>query len=528
MAKSGTSAGTNARRRVEVPARAAPASRAAGATTAPTAPGHEAVLPRAERRHELSTYAGALAWLMDRVDIERMTPSRVSSDMLKLERMHALLRELDDPHLAIKTVHVAGTKGKGSTCEMAAAGLEGCGYTVGLYTSPHLLDVRERVRINRKPVGQADFTRLAQRVEQAVRRLDLSKFVEPSPPPAATAGASGASTAARNAMAMEPTFFELTTAMAFLYFAEQAVDIAVIEVGLGGRLDATNVVRPEVCAITNISRDHTQILGDTVEQIAAEKAGIMKPGVPVLTYQQTPGVLEVLRATAERVGCPLQVLGTDIELQQRFEDSKSHGALMRVGIATARNNFEHIAVPLRGEHQALNCGLALAIMDRLCERGFVCPEPRVTAGLASVSLPGRMEMVWKKPRVYIDGAHNTESIKALFKTLGTYVAYDSLVLIFGCAADKDYAGMLAEVALGADKVIFTKAAENARAADPRELARKFVELGKMAQVAPRLEDALALAQGAVARDDLVCIAGSFYLAGEAKKHFASLAAKRGG
>lgn len=502
-------------------------------------------------RHDLSTYSGALAWLMDRTDVERLSPSRVTSDMLKLERMRAILAALDNPHLAIKTVHVAGTKGKGSTCEMTAAGLEGCGYTVGLYTSPHLLDIRERIRINRRVVSQAEFARLAQRVDSAVRKLDLTKYAEPEPKGAGARTASSAGAAAQTANgattapSLEPTFFELTTAMAFLHFADQAVDIAVIEVGLGGRLDSTNVVQPEVCAITNISKDHTQILGDTLEKIAAEKAGIIKPGVPVLTYAQHPSVLEVFRAKAAEVGAPMQVVGADVEFSMRFEDSSPRrssgaagttgtgtggggGGLMRVGLATSRNVFEHIAVPLKGEHQALNCGLALAIMDRLCERGFVCPEPKVTAGLASVHLPARVEQVWKHPRVYVDGAHNTESMKALFKTLGTYVTYDSLVLIFGCAADKDIAGMLGEIALGADKVIFTKAADNARSADPRDLAKRFMELGKMAQVAPKLEGALALAQGAIGRDDLVCIAGSFYLAGEAKKHFANLATKRSG
>ncbi len=463
---------------------------------------------------------------MDRPDVERLSPSRVTSDMLKLERMRAILAALDNPHLAVKTVHVAGTKGKGSTCEMTAAGLEGCGYTVGLYTSPHLVDIRERIRINRRMVSQAEFARLAQRVDAAVRTLDLTRFAEPVPKGAANGGVAAA--ASPTVANLEPTFFELTTAMAFQHFADQAVDVAVIEVGLGGRLDSTNVVQPEVCAITNISKDHTQILGDTLEKIAAEKAGIIKPGVPVLTYAQHPSVLEVLRAKAAEVGAPMQVVGTDVEFSMRFEDSPALGGLMRVGLATSRNVFEHIAVPLKGEHQALNCGLALAIMDRLCERGFVCPEPKVTAGLASVHLPARVEQVWKHPRVYVDGAHNTESMKALFKTLGTYVTYDSLVLIFSCAADKDIAGMLGEIALGADKVIFTKAADNARAADPRDLAKRFMELGKMAQVAPKLESALALAQGAIARDDLVCITGSFFLAGEAKKHFASLAAKRGG
>lgn len=510
MAKDGTSKGTQSSA-VGTPAKT---RRAPVAVTSSSVMGAKANAQSAatgvEPKADLTTYPGVMSWLLDRVDVERLRPSRVTGDMLKLERMHALLAELENPHLSVKTVHIAGTKGKGSTCEMTAACLEASGYTVGLYTSPHLVDLRERIRLNRRPVSQADFVRLAQRVDEAVQRLDLRKFSDDG------------------ATEEQPTFFELTTAMAFVYFAEQAVDIAVIEVGLGGRLDATNVVRPEVSAVTLISLDHTQILGNTLELIAAEKAGIFKAHVPALTYAQNPAVLEVLQKKAEEAGTSLHVVGRDIEFSHRFENSAPHGPHVRVSLSTARSIYEHLMVPLKGEHQAMNCGLALAILDRLSERGFSCPEARVTEGLASVQLAGRMEMVWKKPRVVADGAHNTDSIKALIKALGAYVPYDSLVMIFGCAADKDFPSMLNEIALGADKVIFTKAAGNARAADPRDLARKFIEVsGRMAQVAPNLAEALQLAQRAVGRDDLVCITGSFYLAGEAKKHFQNLSMKRG-
>jgi dihydrofolate synthase/folylpolyglutamate synthase len=450
----------------------------------------------------LAGFPGAVKWLLDRTDVERMRPTRAVADLLKLDRMHKLVDLLGDPQKAVRHVHIAGTKGKGSTCEMTASCLEACGYTVGVYTSPHLTDIRERMRINSRQISHADFARIAQRVADAAANLpDLEDD--------------------------EPTFFELTTAMAFLYFAEEAVDVAVIEVGLGGRLDSTNVITPEVAAITSISLDHTQILGDTVELIAAEKAGIFKPGVPALTVPQKPGVVEVFRDMAARVGCPLQVVGQDIDFSMRFEASPNHGPQARVCLTTARNNYEHLVVPLRGEHQATNCGLALAILDKLTERGFHTPEDKVTRGLAAVRAPGRMELAWPSPRVIVDGAHNTDSVRCLIKAIGANVPYDSMVMIFGCAADKDIDGMLAEVALGADKVVFTRASTNARAADPKDLARRFNEdQGKMAQTADSIAEAFALATRAVNREDLVVVTGSFYLVGEAKKHLAGVAARR--
>lgn len=457
----------------------------------------------AKKGPALGGFPGAVKWLLDRTDVERMRPTRAVADLLKLDRMHELMHLLGDPHRAVRHVHVAGTKGKGSTCEMTASCLEACGYTVGVYTSPHLVDIRERIRINSRIISHADFARVAQRIADAAANLPDK--------------------------AGEPTFFELTTAMSLLYFAEEAVDVAVVEVGLGGRLDSTNVITPEVAAVTSISLDHTQILGDTVEQIAAEKAGIFKPGVPALTIPQKPGVLEVFRDAAARVGCPLQVVGHDIDYSMRFESSPGHGPQARVCLTTARNNFEHLVVPLRGEHQALNCGLALAILDKLSERGFNTPETKVTRGLAAVRAPGRMEMAWPSPRVLLDGAHNTDSVRALIKAIGANIPYDSMVMIFGCAADKDIDGMLAEIALGADKVVFTRAAANARAADPRELARRFGEShGKMSQVTDDIAQAFAVATRAVNREDLVVVTGSFHLVGEAKKHLAGVAAKRAG
>lgn len=456
----------------------------------PTDRGDAPALPRHPK--SFPNFQAALDWLYDRINVERARPSQLDKHVFKLERMRALMEVLGDVHRAFRSVHVAGSKGKGSTCEMTASCLQGCGYTVGLYTSPHLVDIRERIRINRQVIPEDDFTRLVAKVSAAAEKVSKDHG--------------------------EATFFELLTALCFLHFAEQAVDIAVIEVGLGGRLDATNVITPEVAAITSIQLEHKEILGDTLEKIAREKAGIFKPGVPALTYAQQPSVMTVFREVAAEVGCPLFELGKEIDFSYRFEANNELGPHVRVCLNSNRSNFEHLPVPLKGEHQAHNAGLALAIVDKLRERGFDTPERKVATGLAATPNHGRLEFVWDQPRILVDGAHNPESIGALMRSIGSHVRYDSMVVIFGCAADKDIPGMLTKLSTGADKIIFTRSDNNPRAVDPRDLQRKFSEVShKMTQITPDLKSALNLAARAVGRDDLICVTGSFYLAGEAKK-----------
>lgn len=441
----------------------------------------------------ITSFEEALDFLHTRTNVERTRPNKVDPAVFKLDRMRALLAKLGNPHEGGRYIHVAGSKGKGSTCEMIASCLAACGYTTGLYTSPHLVDVRERMRINGHMISKSDFAEFIAKTAAAARAVER-EF--------------GAA-----------TFFELTTAAAFLYFSAQAVDVSVIEVGLGGRLDSTNVITPDVAVVTAIQLEHTHLLGNTLEKIAAEKAGIFKPGVPAITIpQQKPSVTQVFRDAAQQVGCTLSVLGEDIEFSYRFEASAELGPHARICLTTPRSTFEHLPVPLRGEHQALNCGLALAAIDKLRERGFETPERDVATGLARTPNHGRLELIWKSPRIIVDGAHNPESIAGLVKAIGAHVRYDSMVVIFGCAADKDVAGMLSKIALGADKIIFTRAGANQRAMDPRELQRRFAEVStKMTQIAPSLKDAINIAARAVGRDDLICVTGSFYLAGEAKK-----------
>ncbi len=466
----------------------------------------KAISPRPPRRGggpavtEITTYPAALRYLQDRVDVERMRVVRYDEPIFRLDRMRALLSPLGDPHEDVRCVHVAGTIGKGSTVAMIASMLQGCGYGVGQYTSPHLVDVRERVMINGQPISKGEFTELMKQVGAAAATLPH-----------------------------EPTYFELMTALAFKHFADQAVDVAVLETGLGGRLDSTNVVTPLVSVITRIDFDHTQILGRTLAEIAREKAGIMKPGVPCLTIEQEPEVEQVFIEAAAALQAPLDILNKTIEFSSRFGTSEALGPHTRVCVLTERCQFMHLPVPLAGEHQALNCGLALAAVATLMDNGFACPEVALHTGLAATSLPGRMEVVWNKPRVLIDGAHNPSAVGALMRSVGAYVPYDSMICIFGCCEDKDIPAMLDRLALGGDKVVFTRARTTPRAADPEELHRVFTErTGKMSQVAPDLRSALELATRAVGRDDLICITGSFYLVGEAKRHFEQMAKKVSG
>ena len=441
-----------------------------------------------------ANYQTALRWLYDRPNVERLRPSRVDQSVFKLDRMHKLLEALGNPEKDLRIVHVAGTNGKGSVVAMTASCLRSAGYAVGVYTSPHLVDIRERVQINDQLMAHAAFSEHLHRVGTAAQGLpaDLG----------------------------EATFFELMTAMALLYFAEEAVDAVILETGLGGRLDATNAVTPDVTAITKIDFDHRLFLGDTLEEIASEKAGIFKPGVPALTIAQEPEVIEVLRKKAEEVGCTLEVLGQEIEFSSRFEANQQLGPHMRIGLTTDRSNFEHVPVPLPGEHQAQNCGLALAILDKLGAGGFDLPEMRVLEGLESTVVPARMEIVrGERHRVLLDGAHNPSALAALVKAIGAHVPYDSLIMIFGCAADKDVDALLEQVSLSGDKVVFTKAKGNPRAADQHDLARRFeAKYPKMYQIAETLEEALVIAEQAAGRDDLVVVTGAFYLVGEAKKH----------
>ena len=438
------------------------------------------------------SYQQAMDYLFERTDYEKEQRLRYNVTTFNLDRMKKLLSLVGNPHKKIQTVHIGGTKGKGSTATMLARMLEANNYKVGLYTSPHVVHLHERITINSEMIDQTAMRDLMNRVHAPVEKMSKNDA---------------------------PTFFEIMTALAFMYFLDMAVDIAVIETGLGGRLDSTNVIKPKVVGITSLSIDHQQQLGNTIDCIAEEKAGIFKKGVPVITVQQEPAAMKVLKSRAVAANAPLSITGSDIDFSHRFETSREYGPHTRICLSTPTSKFEHLRVPLHGKHQAINCGLALAMLDKLKSAGFTIDNEKATEGLDKVSLAGRMEMICHDPRIMIDAAHNAASIKALIHAIGQNIPYDSMVVIFGCNNDKDVRGMLEKLQYGADKAIFTRS-NSAKAMPPEELAEMYTEIcGKMCQTAASLGQALQLAKSAVSREDLILITGSFYLIGQAKTRF---------
>ena len=437
----------------------------------------------------MRTYRAALDFLNSRTDYEKMVRVGYNHTNFNLSRMLRLLAGLGNPHRKLNVVHVAGTKGKGSTCHMLASMLQHAGFRTGLYISPHFVNIRERISVDGRMVSEPEFTRLMAKIAPVVDRLKRDN----------------------------PTFFEIMTAAAFLYFVDKKVELAVIETGLGGRLDSTNVVSPEVCAITNISYDHVAQLGNTLEKIAEEKAGIFKSGVPVICAPQPENVKRVLRKAAAAAKCDIKFIGDDVEFSYRFESSRATGPHIRVCMATPTSRFDHLQVPLLGEHQAYNCGVALGAIDALRAAGYDIPVQAAIDGLAKVHAPGRLETIREHPRTVVDAAHNAASIAALMRGIGQNIPYDSMVVVFGCSLDKDIDGMLSQIQLGADKVIFTSTG-TPRSTDPHELHARFQEKSqKMAQVGEQLTDAYRIARSCVTRDDLICITGSVHLVGLAKR-----------
>jgi dihydrofolate synthase/folylpolyglutamate synthase len=439
------------------------------------------------------TYDQAMQYLFDATDYERQQKLRYNVTTFDLDRMNDLLKGLGNPHKKIKSIHIAGTKGKGSTATMLARMIQANGYKVGLYTSPHVSSLHERIMVDSEMITRKEMLGLINRVFPVIEKMGKKND--------------------------GPTFFEIMTAIAFLHFVDAGVDLSVIETGLGGRLDSTNVVCPELVGITHISIDHQNLLGNTIDSIATEKAGVIKKGVPVFTVPQEPIAMRVLKKYATAQKAPLMVTGKDIDFSYRFESSREHGPHTRICLTTPNSRFEHLRVPLPGEHQAINCGLALAILDKLKNQGYTIDDQKAITGLNEVKLIGRMEVVSEDPHVLIDAAHNAASIRALIQAIGQHIPYDSMIIIFGCNNDKDVRGMLTELQYGADKVIFTRS-NSPKAVFPSDLAEIYTDVcGKMCQTALSLKEALRIARGAVTREDLICITGSFYLVGQAKQLF---------
>ncbi len=426
------------------------------------------------------SYPQALAWLDGLLNYER---SAVPYAQIKLQRMQALLRRLEDPQDRLRTVLVAGTKGKGSTAAMLVSILQAHGQRVGFYSKPHLWDYRERIRIGDVLVSPE---RLARLVRDTV--------------PAVEAGAEDPWG--------KPTYFEVSVALALRYFVEEGVDRAVLEVGIGGRLDATNVLDPRLAVITTIDYDHTEIVGTRLAQIAAEDAGIMRPGRTVVTVPQAPAAARVLAATAARVGARLVRVGHDVHYRTRRIGRD--GTV--VDVRGRRGRYAALHVPLLGRHQALNAACAVAAAEVLAEEGVAIGETAMRAGLAGLRWPARVEVVRDAPAVVIDVAHNVVSFRALRRVLDDVFPGRRVHLVIGLLGSKDLAGIARVIAPR------TATVWAVRADDPRALAPEAVAAAFRPQVADVrvVDDPVAAAGAAIAAaapDDVVCVAGSFHVAG---------------
>jgi dihydrofolate synthase / folylpolyglutamate synthase len=450
----------------------------------------------------------ALDFLLRRINYERTTSVPYQSSEFKLDRMRRLMGLLGDPHLGIRAIHIAGTKGKGSTAAMMAAVLEAAGYRAGLYTSPHLERIEERVVVSGQPCSADDFLRLAEQVQPAVERLDGE---------AMAIGTTG------------PTFFEVTTAMAFLHFAQTKVDAAVLEVGLGGRLDSTNVCRPEVCIITSISFDHVRQLGNTLAAIASEKAGIIKTGVPVVSGVMLPEPRDVIASRAAVVQARLVQRGVDYDCTSPAgrHDSPltTHNESFDYREPAAQPQYEltNVQLGMLGHHQAANAAAAIAAVNRLRQRGWSISDEALRCGLAAARCPARIEQVAIGPAVILDVAHNLASVEALLAVLRERFAPRRRIVIFASSKDKDYAGMLKLVVPAFDTIFLTQYLDNPRAMEAESLlaiAQQFRSSSSGLTQRPVLHatarpaDAWRLARAIAATDDLICVAGSFFLAAE--------------
>ena len=439
-------------------------------------------------------YAAALEFLYSRINYERTPPDPFASGAFKLDRMRELLRRLGDPQLRIPAVHVAGTKGKGSTCAMIAAMLQSSGRRVGLFTSPHLHRFEERMVVNGVAPPAARVVELVREVRGVCEELS------------------------QRGAEWSPTFFEVTTAMAWRYFEQEQAEIAVLEVGLGGRLDATNVCSPLVTLITSISLDHTQLLGDTVGQIAREKAGIVKPGVPVISGALQPDARDAIAEAAADAAAPLFELGAGIRC---FDVAPAAGEQAvpphwKFSVETPRRTHRGLTAPLRGQHQVDNAALAVAAIDGLQALGYSV-GPHWMDGLSAVNWPLRIEVLHRNPTVIVDAAHNEASIAALIETLRS-VRARRRTLVFGTSRDKDAAAMLRRIAGEFDEVILTQYLSNPRALSVEELAAIAASLPlERCQSEPTPDAAWRAALDGSRAEDLVCVTGSFFLAAEVRK-----------
>jgi dihydrofolate synthase/folylpolyglutamate synthase len=422
-----------------------------------------------------TAYDEALDYLYSFVDYSLKHISELARAEFNLDRMFALLEELGEPQGRYPIIHVAGTKGKGSVAALCASALKAAGYKAGLFSSPHLWDYVERIQIDGQPISHAQLVELVKEVKPAVKKVP------------------------------KLTTFEITTAIAFLAFAKHNVDAAVVEVGLGGRLDATNVVMPKVSVITSLSYDHTAILGNTLVSIAGEKAGIIKPRRPVVSAPQVPEALEVLERVARQRSSPFILIGKDVQ----FERLASSLDGQEIAVSDQQSAIQ-FRIPLLGQHQVENAAIAYAALQA---SGLKISGEAIQKGFAAVKWPARFEILRRQPPVVIDSAHNRDSARRLRETLDEYFPGLPVGMIFCALEDKDILGMLEELKPRLERVVATHA-DHPRAPSAEWIADQVRQLAIPVESIPSVSEALERALELAGEQKLVLSAGSVAFAGE--------------
>ncbi|MDP2916885.1 MAG: folylpolyglutamate synthase/dihydrofolate synthase family protein [Dehalococcoidia bacterium] len=402
-----------------------------------------------------------------------------------LRRLLELMSCVGNPHLKAKSIHIAGTNGKGSTSAMLASVLTDSGYRTGLYTSPHLHTMRERIMIDGKLIGEQDvaslMTMLQPHIEEVNRKATYGKL----------------------------TVFELLTALCFIYYATEGVEFQVMEVGLGGRFDATNIIMPEVCVLTSISLDHTEVLGNTLSEIATEKAGIIKSGCVVVLQPQVDEVDRVIEKVCRDKGVKLIRVGRDVIRESLGFDL----AQQRLRVKGRLGSYD-LTIPLLGQFQLENAASAVAALEVLAEKGYRVSKESVTRGLAQVDWPGRMHIISRKPIIVVDGGHNPGASRRLREALEQYFRPAKALLVIGVSNDKDLVGVVRELAPYFKEVIATRSV-NPRAYEPEMIAAEFARYGLKTSIAKDIPSALGQAISMAGEKDLICVTGSLFVVGEA-------------
>lgn len=432
------------------------------------------------------TVRASTDYLFSLVDYEKSPAGAATDRYLNLDRMRHALARAGNPHLGLRCVHIAGTKGKGSTAAMLTAILRAAGKRVGLFTSPHLVDFRERIRINDTLIPAEVMAALVDETQPLIEAMRD----EPDGP---------------------PTFFEAIALIAFLWFAREKADIVVLETGMGGRLDATNVVEPLAVGITTLALDHMTELGDTLAAIAGEKAGIIKPGRPVVSAPQAPDAADVIARVAAEQGSTLIRVGEEIRIEP---SAFSTPVGQRFSIVGRCGRYADLACPLLGAHQRVNAAVAIGLAECLIGCGETIKPVAIRAGIANVEWPGRLQVLQNNPLLILDGAHDPASIDALLAALAAHFPGRRTRFILGFPRDKDWPQMLRQLAPHAAELVLT-ASSNPRAVPPADLAEVAIPLNVRLSVVADLTDAIADTLAHADPEELVCVTGSLYVVGEA-------------